>query len=205
MGIPLPKLRELAEAVRALLTGPFTTEFPKKVDSVDPNFRGALRFRPERCICCGACTRVCPARAREIVFDPAKGVIRNTHHAERCIYCGQCVLYCTTREGVYHTTEFDLSRTERSADWETSVEQPAAYCEMCGEPFASEAHLRWIGEKVGDLINANPTLFLFRYRELGLASPPEPRGEVSPYRSDTMRVLCPECRRKVSVTEEWGY
>jgi len=203
--IPLPKLRELVEALRAVFTGPFTTKFPKKVDSVHPNFRGILKFRQEKCICCGACTRVCPAKAREIVFDREKGVYRNVHHADRCIYCGQCVLYCTTREGIYHTPEFDTSRTERAADWETSVEQEAAHCEMCGEPFAAKAHLRWIGDRVGDLISANPTLFLSRYRELGLAGPPEPRGARSPYRSDTMRVLCPECRRKASVTEQWGY
>ncbi|UCG43649.1 MAG: hypothetical protein JSU73_03260 [candidate division WOR-3 bacterium] len=31
------------------------------------------------------------------------------------------------------------------------------------------------------------------------------RGEEMPYRSGLMRVLCPECRRKVYLHEEWGY
>jgi len=35
--------------------------------------------------------------------------------------------------------------------------------------------------------------------------PTVPAGETSPYRSATMRVLCPECRRKAYMTEEWGY
>jgi hydrogenase-4 component H len=202
--IPLPKVRELVEAVRAVIKGPFTTKFPAKVDSVHPNFRGLLKFREEKCICCGACTRVCPPRAREIAVDREKGVFRNTHHAERCIYCGQCVLYCTTREGIYHSQEFDTSRTERSADWETSIEKQAAFCEVCHEPFASQAHLLWIADKVGDLVNSNPTLFLSRYQALGTAEP-RPRGDVQPYRSDTMRILCPECRRKTYLAEEWGY
>jgi hydrogenase-4 component H len=202
--VPLPKVRELVEAVRAVVKGPFTTKFPVKVDSVDPNFRGILKFREEECIACGACTRVCPARAREILVDREKGVMRNVHHAERCIYCGQCVLYCTTRKGIYHSQEFDTARTERSADWETSIEKELAYCEVCGEPFATKAHLLWIAHKVGDLANSNPTLFLSLYHELGTAEP-RPRGDVQPYRSDTLRILCPECRRKTYLAEEWGY
>jgi hypothetical protein len=31
------------------------------------------------------------------------------------------------------------------------------------------------------------------------------KGEEMPYRSGLMRVLCPECRRKVYLHEEWGY
>ncbi|MEO0079766.1 MAG: 4Fe-4S dicluster domain-containing protein [candidate division WOR-3 bacterium] len=201
MRVPLPKMRELVEAVRAVVKGPFTTKFPKKVDSVHPNFRGVIKFRPERCICCGACVQVCPTNARELVIDREKGVIRNIHHAERCIYCGQCVLYCTTREAIYHTPEFDLSRTERG-DWESVVERELAYCEICGEPFAAKAHLVHIAHKVGDLVNANPTLFLSLHQELGLTAP---IGTSLPYRSGLMRILCPDCRRKAYMTEEWGY
>lgn len=205
MRIPLPKLRELAEAVRAVFAGPFTTKFPKKVDSVDPNFRGILKFRTEKCICCGACVRVCPTNAREMVVDREQGVTRNIHHAERCIYCGQCVLYCATREAIYHSTEFDLAVTERSESWKTQVEKELAYCEICGEPFAAKAHLVWIAHKVGDLVSANPTLLLSLYGELGVANPARSAGRELPYRSGLMRILCPECRRRVYLGEEWGY
>jgi len=205
MRIPLPKVRELVEAVRAVVKGPFTTKFPAAVDSVDPNFRGILQFQADKCIGCGACVQVCPTNAREILVDRDKRVLRVVHHAERCIYCGQCVLYCTTREGIRHTTGFDLARTERSDDWETSIEKELAWCEVCGEPFASKEHLLWIARKVGDLVNSNPTLFLSVYQELGTAEPHAPRGDFAPYRSDTMRILCPECRRKTYLTEQWGY
>ena len=203
--IPLPKLRELAEALRALFTGPFTTKFPAKVDSVDRNFRGILEFRPERCICCGACVRVCPTNAREMFVDRERGVVRNIHHAEKCIYCGQCVLYCTVGDAIYHTQEFDLARTERSSDWCREVEKELAYCESCGEPFAAKEHLRWIAAKVGDLVSANPTLFLSQYEDLGLAGGGTRVPGDAPYRAGTMRVLCPECRRRTYLSEQWGY
>lgn len=205
MRVPLPKLRELVEAVRAVVRGPFTTKFPAKVDSVHPNFRGVLKFRQDKCICCGACVQVCPSGAREILVDRERAVFRNIHHAERCIYCGQCVLYCTVGDAIYHTPEFDLSRTERSTDWETVVEQPAAFCELCGEPFAAKPHLLHVARRVGDLASANPTLFLSVYEDLGSAEPAAPAVGRSPYRSNTMRVLCPECRRKAFLTEQWGY
>lgn len=205
MRIPLPKLRELGEALRAVFGGPFTTKFPKAVDSVHPNFRGLLKFREEKCICCGACSNVCPTNAREILVDRERGVLRNVHHAERCIYCGQCVRYCTVGDAIYQSTEFDAARTERSGDWETSVEQELAYCEKCGEPFAAKAHLVYLAHKVGDLVSANPTLFLAKYDSLGVSATPPPDREMVPYRSGTMRVLCPECRRKVYLDEQWGY
>lgn len=203
MRIPLPKLRELIEAVRAVVKGPFTTQFPKKVDSVHPNFRGVLKFREENCLCCGACVQVCPTDAREIITDTKKGVKRNIHYADRCIYCAQCVLHCPN-DAIYHTPEFDLSRTERGG-WETSVEKELVYCEICGEPFATRAHLLWIAHRVGDLVNSNPTLFLTLYQSLGVAAPQEAPAGAVPYRSGTLRVLCPDCRRKTYMTEEWGY
>lgn len=203
MRIPLPKLRELAEAVRAVVKGPFTTKFPEKVDSVHPNFRGILKFDAEKCICCGACVQVCPTDAREMVLDREKGVMRNVHYADRCIYCAQCVKGCPN-EAVYHTPEFDLSRTERGG-WDTTVEKELVYCEACGEPFATKAQLLWAAHKVGDLVNANPTLLLTFYQHLGIAEPQEPPETILPYRSGTMRILCPDCRRKNYMTEEWGY
>ncbi len=203
MRIPLPKVRELVEAVRAVVKGPFTTKFPKAVDSVHPNFRGILKFREEKCICCGACVQVCPTDAREIIVDREKGVKRNIHHADRCIYCAQCVLFCPT-EAIHHTPEFDLSRTERGG-WDSYVEKELAYCEICGEPFATKDHLLWIARRVGDLANSNPTLFLSLYQSLGVAVPQEPPPGSVPYRSGTMRVLCPDCRRKTYMNEEWGY
>ncbi|MGB9742438.1 MAG: 4Fe-4S dicluster domain-containing protein [candidate division WOR-3 bacterium] len=203
MRLPLPKIRELAEAVRAVVKGPFTTRFPKKVDSVHPNFRGILKFRDELCICCGACSQVCPTDARELILDRQKGVMRIVHHADRCIYCAQCVKACPT-QAIYHTPEFDLSRTERGG-WDTFVEKELVCCEMCGEPFATRAQLLHIAHKVGDLVNANPTLLLTLYQQLGVAVPETAPATVLPYRSGTMRILCPDCRRKVYMTEQWGY
>lgn len=199
-----PKLRELGEAIRAVVKGPYTAKFPY-APSVPPEaFRGIIVFNEDRCICCGACVQVCPANAREMVDDLAKGVRRNIHHQDVCIYCGQCVRYCTTKDAIKHTQEYDLAKLKRE-DYDTFVEKELAYCEICHKPFATKAQLLWIAKKLGEKAFANPTLFLTLHDDLGLIEKPGKRGDIGPYRSDSLRILCPECRRQTYLNEAWGY
>jgi len=199
-----PKLRELGEAIRAIIHGPYTTKFPY-APSVPPEaFRGIIVFNEDRCICCGACVQVCPANAREMVLDLAKGVFRNIHHQEVCVYCGQCVRYCTTRDAIKHTQEYDLSKLKKEG-YDNFVEKELAYCEICKKPFAAKAHLLWIANKLGELAFANPSLYLTQHENLGLTEEVAKRGEVGPYRSDSVRILCPDCRRRTYLNEIWGY
>ncbi|GAJ10677.1 unnamed protein product, partial [marine sediment metagenome] len=62
-----PKLRELKEAITALIKGPYTTKFPKIPAPAAPAYRGKPEFSQEECVVCGACANVCPAKAIEIV------------------------------------------------------------------------------------------------------------------------------------------
>ena len=59
----LPKLRELIEAIKALIVGPYTSKFPKVPHVAHPNFRGQPKFDHEKCVGCLACEQVCPAKA----------------------------------------------------------------------------------------------------------------------------------------------
>ena len=64
-----PKLRELKEAVKAVLKGPCTISFPHKPHTPLPKFRGRPAPDDKECIACGACAAVCPARAIEVKED----------------------------------------------------------------------------------------------------------------------------------------
>jgi len=200
----LPKLRELAEAFRAIFKGPYTRKFPKAPSPAFPRYRGIIVFDKEKCIGCGACVEVCPALAREMIDDKQKKIRKNIHYQDRCVYCGQCVAYCTNKYAIVHTTEYDLAHLDRS-HYDNVIELELVMCEVCGEVITTRNHLRWIANKVGELAFANPTLMLIKLGELGLVEETTPRSEPAPYRSDTQRLLCPRCRREMHLTEVWGY
>ena len=198
-----PKLRELGEAIRAIVLGPYTSKFPFKPSPAAPRFRGKIEFDPEKCVLCGACVEVCPAHAREQQDDITRGVRREIYHPDRCIYCGQCVAYCTTKEGIKHTQEYDLAQITREG-YEEAIEDELIRCERCGEVISTRKHLLWIARRTGELAYANPNLFLVLAQEYGEESIPR-SADTPPYRSEHLRYLCPACRRSVYVHEIWGY
>ncbi len=197
-----PKLRELGEAVKAIVKGPYTIKFPKEPAKVISNFRGRIVFNEEGCVGCGACVEVCPSKARAIFDDKERKVRKVIHYQEKCIYCGQCVRYCITQEGIRHTPDFELSSLTKDG-YENYIEKELVVCELCGEIVGCKDHLLWLYKRAGESAYQNPNLFLTYQREIGLLK----EGEIRPlaYRSGHLRVLCPDCRRRVYLQEVWGY
>ncbi len=200
-----PKLRELIEALKVLFVqGPYTSKFPKVMTEPPETFRGKPEFDPDICIGCGACSEVCPSRSIEVIDDVETRKRTIKLHYDICNFCGQCHAYCTTKNGIDYTQEYDLASANREEMF-VSVEKELVLCEMCGSVVATQDHLKWIAERLGSLAYANPTLVL---AGLGEQAP----GEMIPSRTadrpssreDIFRVLCPNCRRSVYLTEEWG-
>lgn len=199
-----PKIRELVEALKVLfIEGPYTSKFPR-VMTVPPNtFRGKPEFDPDVCIGCGACSEVCPSRAIEVVDDLEKRTRTLKLRYDICNFCGQCHIYCTTKDGVDYTTEYDLASLDRSTMF-VSVEKELAICEMCGGAAGTKDHLAWIANRIGSIAYSNPTLILSAMDTLSQAEPMQIRPENRAVdRPDLFRILCPDCRRKVFMSEEW--
>ena len=86
-----------------------------------------------------------------------------------------------------------------------SVEKELAVCEVCGDVVGTKDHLSWIYKRLGSLAYANPTLILAGMDELSQKEEiKSAMKEGTTSREDIFRILCPECRRKVYLTEEWG-
>lgn len=192
-----PKLRELKEAVRALIGGPYTASFPAEPTPLPDTFRGRPRFDEDECVACAACANACPSGALETADDAEAGIRRLTISLDRCIFCGQCVANCLTEKGIRQTKEYDLSTTDRSSLRERT-EKPLLLCESCGAVIGTHAHIRWVAERLGPLAFANPTLMLTALQDIGLAEKaPPPTTELR--RGDKLRVLCPKCRQVTSL------
>ena len=201
-----PKIRELIEAVKALLGGPYTSDYPRKPIEPAKRFRGKPEYSNEGCIACTACSLVCPARAiefRDVVTD-AKATRKMILHLDECHYCGQCSALCTTREdnppGIKHTTKYDLAGYDRRYMVSETDEKELALCEICGDVITAKAHLNWLVKKLGPLAFSNPTLFLSSLKGMGFSEDVlEAAKDSSLTRPDRIKVLCAECKRKATI------
>lgn len=200
-----PKLRELKEAITAIIKGPYTTKYPLRAHSPAKRFRGKPVYSNEGCIACGACALVCPTRAIEVkdTIDRNKAVRRMVLHLDECHYCGQCSALCTTKAdnppGIKHTTEFDLAGFDRRLMVSQTDEKELALCESCGDVITAKAHLEWLAKKLGPLAFSNPTLFIASLKSLGFADDVVSAAHDYATRSDRIKVLCAKCRRAATI------
>ena len=198
----LPKLRELAEAVKALVTGPYTSRFPRTAHTPYSSFRGQPIYNADTCVGCLACEEVCPAEAiahrDETGGDVPKRVL--IHYTDTCIFCGCCEASCIADgQGIKLSNEWDLAFFDRSQAFET-IEKELQLCEICGSVVACRDHLKWIAEKLGELAYSNPTLYQSRLKELGIIDENLLSAAKDNGRSDRGKTLCARCRRETALT-----
>jgi len=199
--VRLPKLRELKEAVTAVLSPRFTTRFPAEPCVVPERYRGKPEFDLHTCVGCGACVNVCPTSALTQVDDLAGGTPtrRITLRYDTCIFCGNCRDNCTTKTGIKLSNQWDLAGLDRQSMRETH-EYELQLCEKCGAPVGTKKHLVWLCEKLGPLAYTNPSLLLARSDALLRETSDKPLSagaEVGT--SEFMRILCPQCRYELNV------
>ena len=201
-----PKIRELIEATKALIKGPYTSDFPRKPIEPAKRFRGKPEYSNDVCIACTACSLVCPARAIEFrdTVTEEKATRKMILHLDECHYCGQCSALCTTRNdnppGIKHTTKFDLAGYDRATMVSTTDEKELALCESCGEVITAKAHLDWLARRLGPLAFSNPTLFVSSLKDMGFSEDVlEVVKDGLTIRSDRIKVLCSKCRRKATI------
>ncbi|MCD6080746.1 MAG: 4Fe-4S dicluster domain-containing protein [Candidatus Omnitrophica bacterium] len=198
----LPKLRELKEAVIALIKGPYTTKYPFQPHTPMPKFRGKTQFFDDDCVGCGACSQVCPAHTIEVedIVDKEKKTGKRviTLYHENCIFCGNCVQNCITQKGIRQTQEFDLATYDRKSVY-SRVEKELVLCQCCGEPITTVEHLEWITQKVAESGFASPSLYLSHLKSLGLAHYEDIVGLIPFKRARRQLILCHKCRRESTL------
>lgn len=197
-----PKVREVGEAIKALVRGPYTSRFPREPHVPHVQFRGQPKFNAEACVGCLACEAICPVNAiahEDRVGNGSSGVRVIIHYTDTCIFCGQCEAACIADgKGITLSHEWDLAFFDRSAANE-SIEKELQICEVCGATVACRDHLRWLARRLGEMSYANPTLYLARLRDLGLVADMPATPHRDAWRSDRVKILCARCRRRAAL------
>ena len=137
------------ELIRQLFRKPATNKFPvkytpksvtalmEKVESgkvkinppveIPPDYRGKISYDRDKCVGCGICVKVCPAKAIELVPDEKAVIFHEKEGARlaapmkikiyvsRCLFCSQCVDVCP-RKCLSMSSEFLLANTNKFAD-----------------------------------------------------------------------------------------
>ena len=194
-----PKLRELIEAIRALVKGPYTSGFPFQPHTPEKRFRGKPEYHEEYCVGCNACSEVCPTGCIKTIdiIDTDPPLRRLDLHYDSCIFCGQCQATCITQEGIKLSDKFDLAIFDRNEAIE-SVEKELVLCEACGCVVGAKDHLVWVARKLGPLAYSSPTSYLSTLKEMRLAYLKIERSKQLT-RQDRIKVLCPKCRREITL------
>jgi formate hydrogenlyase subunit 6/NADH:ubiquinone oxidoreductase subunit I len=198
--VRLPKLRELKEAVTAVLSPRFTTRFPAEPCVVPDRYRGKPQFDTNACVGCGACVNVCPTSALTLVdADGDRPVRQITLRYDTCIFCGNCRDSCTTQNGIGLSSEWDLAGLDRESMVEIQ-EYDLVRCERCAAVVGTRKHLVWLYDRLGPLAYANPSLLLAKNGGLPggrTERSAQPSAEVRT--DDFMRLLCPKCKYELNV------
>lgn len=196
-----PKIRELIEAVKALIKGPYTSGYPFKPHKAKWGYRGRPTPNDEYCIGCDACAKICPAKAIKIVDEGNKRKILRSY--DMCVFCGQCQYLCTTEKGVELTPEYELATVDRTKSFaEQNFEM--VLCEDCGARIATKNHLRWIFKKLGALAYGNPTLLLHEQSDQLPETNVTPEMDGENQRANMYKMLCAKCRHQVYIYDEYG-
>lgn len=200
MRIPLPKIREVIEAVFSLITFPFTTKYPFKPHKPFSKFRGKPVVDDDKCVGCEACASICPAGCIQIEDDikNQKRVIKRDWGY--CIFCGKCEDYCITdpKAVVLSNEIFDMAVFNKK-DLIENQKKELAVCEDCGKIVGSKKHLEYIYNKLGPYAYSQQITLANVYEKKKLINKniKIPVKKDGTQRTDTFSILCPTCKRKV--------
>jgi formate hydrogenlyase subunit 6/NADH:ubiquinone oxidoreductase subunit I len=203
MAMPLPKLREIKEALTSFFSPPYTTKYPAGPAATFPSYRGFPKYDKDNCVGCGACAQVCPSLAIQATDDLEAGVRRLRVDYGSCIQCGQCQEKCITGKGIVNTNAYSLSLAKPSVpEAFEQVEKELVVCECCGAVIGCRDHLLWIKERLGAKAYGHPNLLLATQRLLTEVGPSKPKSRLR--REDQVKDACAKCRQTIVTLDEFS-
>jgi len=141
------------------------------------SYRGKITVDQTKCTGCGACERICPASAIEVVDEERRRTMRFLY--DRCTFCALCQEICPEK-AITLTGEYTLA-TERRDAAEVRVQVDLQPCAICARFYAPLPQLRAAESRISERAIETRTL--------------KDRIENSTW-------TCPECKRTIERIRE---
>ena len=138
-----PKLRELKEAITAMIKKPYTSDFPAKPHHPAKRFRGKPEYSNEGCIACTACEQSCPTGTIEYHDQGRQRIFSYSHY--QCICCAACVKTCPENAAELRH-ELSLKRFFQILGKHVIRTAEMQACEQCGALFAPEPQMQKVAK-----------------------------------------------------------
>lgn len=101
--------------IKNFFAPPVTLNYPSKKKPMTANFRGMVDLKPEACVICYQCIKICPTAAlnlehkQTVVQDKKKNEITQfTYNAELCCFCRLCDEICPT-DAIFMNKIYEVS------------------------------------------------------------------------------------------------
>ena len=124
---------KIKEALLCCRAGRVTLKYPFEPHPAREGFRGLPEVDVDRCIGCGACAAVCPARLIKII-DVSQQHRRIVRLYERCIGCGRCEEICP-EDAIVMSKRFELASDLGRRDLTHVSDIFMASCQRCGRCY----------------------------------------------------------------------
>lgn len=112
-------IKGLGVTLKAMTSKKATYRYPDVPLQMPDRFRGIQHFKPEDCIVCNLCAKICPTDCISLTGKPnpdpeKKGKVIDTYdiNFEICILCDLCTEVCPT-EAIVMTNNFELATYSR--------------------------------------------------------------------------------------------
>lgn len=101
----------LKRAASELLSKSSTERYPDVKPKLADNYRGEPVLNCTLCVGCGTCSRVCPAKAIEMV--EVDGRKYPQVELSKCVFCFQCAESCP-KKAITNSTVYELATTDKA-------------------------------------------------------------------------------------------
>lgn len=101
------------EALTQVFSKPSTEKYPFVKKEAPENYRGRIKFHPDRCINCGMCIRVCSPGAivRTVEKQEDGDLVTMEFHMDSCTFCQMCADFCT-KNSIELTKDYEMVATD---------------------------------------------------------------------------------------------